>query len=89
MLRTLYQRTEMKTRPRNMLGLLKELPAAEMEQLLLDSYAVDAETGRQLALARAVAVRDALIARGVPNERLFLAAPKQGAARVELALDAS
>ncbi|MDI4631498.1 DUF748 domain-containing protein [Pelomonas sp. V22] len=87
-LRTLYQRTDLKTRPRNLVGLLKDLPAAEMEKLLLDSYVVDAETARRLALARAVLVRDALIARGVPNERLFLAAPKGGDPQVELALEA-
>ncbi len=87
-LRTLYQRTDLKTRPRNLVGLLKDLPPAEMEKLLLASYAVDAETARQLALTRAVLVRDALIARGVPNERLFLAAPKVGEPQVELALEA-
>lgn len=87
-LRTLYQRTDLKTRPRNLVGLLKDLPPAEMEKLLLASYVVDAETARQLALARAVLVRDALIARGVHNERLFLAAPKVGEPQVELALEA-
>ncbi|MDM4765116.1 DUF748 domain-containing protein [Pelomonas sp. SE-A7] len=88
LLRSVYLRSELKTRPRNLVGLLKELPAAEMEKLLLDSYSIDAEAARQLALARAVLVRDALIARGVPNERLFLAAPKSGAPQVELALEA-
>ena len=68
--------------------MLKDLPAAEMEKLLLASYVVDAESARQLALARAVLVRDALIARGVPNERLFLAAPKAAEPKVELALEA-
>ena len=31
---------------------------------------------RELALQRGLAVRDALIAKGLPSERLFLAAPK-------------
>ncbi len=31
---------------------------------------------RELALHRDLAVRDALIAKGLPSERLFLAAPK-------------
>jgi hypothetical protein len=31
---------------------------------------------RELALQRALAVRDALLAQGLPGERLFLAAPK-------------
>lgn len=42
----------------------------------MGSYAVDDETLRQLAVARAVVVRDALLARGAPNARVFLAAPK-------------
>ncbi|MFH7044032.1 DUF748 domain-containing protein [Paucibacter sp. JuS9] len=87
-LRRLYQRTDLKTRPRTVIGLLKDVPPAEMERLLMSSYAVDAEAARQLALARAVLVRDALIARGVPNERLFLAAPKTSGPQVELSLDA-
>ena len=39
--------------------MLKDQPVAEMEKLLLASYVVDAESARQLALARAVLVRDA------------------------------
>jgi len=31
---------------------------------------------RELALQRGIAVRDALIAKGLPSDRLFLAAPK-------------
>jgi outer membrane protein OmpA-like peptidoglycan-associated protein len=31
---------------------------------------------RQLALQRGTAVRDALIAKGLPSERLFIASPK-------------
>jgi hypothetical protein len=37
---------------------------------------VTAEAVRDLALQRGIAVRDALIAKGLPSERLFLAAPK-------------
>jgi hypothetical protein len=47
-----------------------------MRGLLMGSYDVDDEALRQLAVARAVAVRDALLARGAPNARLFVAAPK-------------
>jgi len=38
--------------------------------------ASDPVSERELALQRGVAVRDALIAKGLPGERLFLAAPK-------------
>ena len=47
-----------------------------MRGLLLNSYAIDDETLRQLAVTRATAVRDALLARGAPNARVFVAAPK-------------
>jgi outer membrane protein OmpA-like peptidoglycan-associated protein len=47
-----------------------------MRELLLDSYVVTDEQMRELALQRSVAVRDALISRGVPNARMFLASPK-------------
>jgi hypothetical protein len=52
------------------------LPPEQMRGLLLASYAVEDEVLTQLAIARAVAVRDALLARGAPNARVFVAAPK-------------
>ena len=75
-LRRLYEATKLPNKPRNVIGLAKDLPPAQMRGLLMGSYAVDDETLRQLALARAVAVRDVLLARGAPNARVFLAAPK-------------
>ena len=47
-----------------------------MEALLRASHVVHADNARELALQRGLAVRDALIAKGLPGERLFLAAPK-------------
>ena len=47
-----------------------------MEALLKARTPVTAEAMRELALQRGLAVRDALIAKGLPSERLFLAAPK-------------
>ncbi|MFG6487725.1 DUF748 domain-containing protein [Roseateles sp. BYS78W] len=75
-LKRLYAATKLPNKPRNVLGLAKDLPPAEMRGLLMASYDVDDEALRQLAVARAVAVRDALLARGAPNARVFLAAPK-------------
>jgi hypothetical protein len=43
--------------------------------LLLSSYAVSDDRVRALALERGVAVRDALIAKGLANSRIFLGAP--------------
>lgn len=75
-LKRLYQAARLPNKPRNVLGLLKDLPAEQMRGMLLGSYTVDEEALRQLAVARATAVRDALLARGAPNSRVFLAAPK-------------
>ena len=47
-----------------------------MEARLLAGIRVTDDTMRELALQRGLAVRDALIAKGLPSDRLFLAAPK-------------
>ena len=46
------------------------------EARLLAGIGISDDTMRELALQRGLAVRDALIAKGLPSERLFLAAPK-------------
>jgi hypothetical protein len=76
-LTTLYKRTDM-PKPRNMLGLAKDLPAADMEALLLAHMAVPEQAMNDLAVQRAVSVRDALVALKVPVQRLFLGAPLVG-----------
>lgn len=75
-LERLYAATPLINKPRNALGGVRSLPPAQMRGLLMAADPVDDEALRQLALARAVAVRDALLARGLPNARVFLAAPK-------------
>ncbi|MCE4555835.1 DUF748 domain-containing protein [Roseateles cellulosilyticus] len=95
-LKRLYDATSLPNKPRNVLGLPKELPPAQMRGLLMARDDVDDEALRQLAVARAVAVRDALLARGAPNARVFLGPPKlcNGACdsgwrpHVEISLDA-
>jgi len=60
-----------------MIGLLKDLPPAVMEALILANTAVGDEALRQLAQERAQAVKTALLEKGqVPAERIFLLAPK-------------
>jgi len=94
LLSQVYKASNLPNRPRNLLGMLKDILPAEMRAMLLASYEVKEEAVRQLALARAVALRDALIARKVPNERIFLASArlaepdpdKPWVPRVELAL---
>ena len=85
-----YEQAEF-PRPRNFIGVLKKLPAEEMEKLILANIVVGEEQIQNLAKARAMAVRDALT---TDNEeikpRLFLKKsdiyqlPKNGSAsRVE------
>ncbi|WAC71826.1 DUF748 domain-containing protein [Roseateles sp. SL47] len=76
LLKVVYENAKLPNKPRNLLGLAKDIPAAEMRELLLDSYTVTDEQMRELALQRSVVVRDALITKGVPNARMFLASPK-------------
>lgn len=80
LIRRLYADTKLLNKPTNLVGLAKDIPVAEMEALLKASHLVNADTARELALQRGLAVRDALIAKGLPSERLFLAAPKLRAA---------
>ncbi|MBO9650323.1 MAG: DUF748 domain-containing protein [Variovorax sp.] len=68
-----YKRSDV-TKPRNMVGLAKDLPQQDMENLLAASIPVDEESMRQLAVARGAAVRDYLLEQKVPSERLFLGA---------------
>jgi uncharacterized protein involved in outer membrane biogenesis len=75
LLRKLYSQTRIPDKPRNLVGMAKDLPDAEMEALLSKNVPVNDEAMRQQALARAIAVRDALVAKGISSDRLFLAAP--------------
>jgi hypothetical protein len=76
LLRRVYRQTDMPGKPRTALGLLKELPADEMEALLKSHVRVSVEAMRELALQRGLAVRQTLADKGLPGDRLFLAAPK-------------
>lgn len=73
LLTELYRRSDM-AKPRNLVGMAKDLPLSEMEALLLASIPVSEEAIRALALARGVAVRDYLASRQLPQDRLFLGA---------------
>ncbi len=81
LLKVLYQKTTLPDKPRNALGFVRgDLPPTEMEALLLAAQQVGDDTVRELALERGLVVRDGLVARGLPSDRLFLAAPKLRAA---------
>jgi hypothetical protein len=75
LLKDVYRRADI-TKPRNLVGLAKDLPPGEMENLLLASIPVTEDAVRTLAQQRGVAVKDYLASRKVAAERLFLGAPK-------------
>ena len=75
LLKAVYQESKL-PRPRNLVGLLKDQPVAEMEKLLLAGIAVSTEDLRQLAVQRAQAVKDYLVSRDLPPARLFLGAAR-------------
>ncbi len=75
LLKEVYRRADI-VKPKNAVGLAKELPADEMEALLLASIALADDAMQQLAVRRGVAVRDYLASREIPTERLFLGAPR-------------
>ena len=76
----LYRNTPVEGRPRDAAGALAEVPAAEMEVMLARHFAPPAAAVQDLALQRARAAKDALVARGIPAERVFLVASKAGEA---------
>ena len=75
LLKEVYKRADI-VKPKNAIGLAQDLPPAEMEALLLASIVVADDAMQQLAVRRAVVVRDYLATRELPSGRLFLGAPK-------------
>ena len=75
LLKEVYKRSDV-TKPRNAIGLVKDIPVADMEALLLASLPVTEQAMQDLATARGVAVRDHLASKGLPSDRLFLGAAK-------------
>jgi hypothetical protein len=78
LLKEVYRRADI-TKPRNLIGPAKDLPASEMEALLLANTQVGSDAMCELAIARGTVVKDYLAARQLPVERLFLGAPKAAA----------
>jgi uncharacterized protein involved in outer membrane biogenesis len=72
-LEQVYRKT-VKDKPRNMVGLAKDLPAAEMRTLIFKEMVIPSSAWPELATARTTAVRDYLLAQGVDAQRIFLGA---------------
>lgn len=79
-LEAVYRATDLPDKPRNVLGIAKDIPPNEMEAMLLASYRVDDEALRKLANERAQVVKQWLAGSGgIPPERVFIVAPKLNA----------
>jgi len=79
LLKKVYGRADM-PKPRNLVGMAKDLPVAEMEALLLAHLPAATEAqASALAAERGQAVKRYLAAQKLPEGRLFLAAPKLAA----------
>ena len=76
LVKAVYRDTDLPDKPRNLIGLKADIPPDEMEALLLQHTHASPEAMRALALQRGLAVRDALLAKGLPGERLFVGDPK-------------
>ena len=95
-LKKAYKKEKFK-KPGNFLGMAKDIPVPEMESLMLANLAATTDDLRQLALARANAVKDYLTGPGrVEAARVFVLEPgdkpaategKASASRVDFALE--
>ncbi len=75
-----YDDTKIPGKPRNLIGMAKKIPIADMEKLLLTTITVDEQDLRSLALERSAFVRRRLEDPGkVARERTFIIAPKMDA----------
>ncbi|MES1979258.1 MAG: DUF748 domain-containing protein [Pseudomonadota bacterium] len=75
LLKEVYKHADM-SKPRNLVGMAKDLPVPEMENLLLADIKVTEDAMRELAVQRGVVVKDYLAAKNLPTDRLFLGATK-------------
>ncbi|HEY8026298.1 MAG TPA: DUF748 domain-containing protein [Burkholderiaceae bacterium] len=78
LLKRAYQ-AEKFTKPRNAIGIAKDLSVPEMEKLMLDNTTIADDDLLNLGSQRAQAVKDWLLENGkIPGERLFIVASKSG-----------
>jgi hypothetical protein len=77
LLKAVYGRANI-PKPRNLVGLPKDLSTAEMETLLMAHQPATEAMAADLAAQRGHAIQSYLAAQKLPAERLFLAAPKTG-----------
>jgi uncharacterized protein involved in outer membrane biogenesis/uncharacterized membrane protein len=80
LLAAVYRDTDLKDKPRNVIGFAKDIPPAEMESLLLGSYSFDDESLRLLANQRSEIVKEWFTGKGgIASDRMFIVAPRLSA----------
>ena len=89
LVRQIYDDTRLPDKPRNFIGMAKDIPVADMEAMLVAALPVGDGAARQLAVQRGVSVRDALLAKGLSAERLFLTEPQLRAPAADTAAGAA
>lgn len=81
-----YKDEKIPDKPRNLLGIARSIPAADMERLILGTLKVEEPDLRRLANDRASRVRDLLAERDkVARDRIFVVAPALDEAKGEAA----
>ncbi len=63
-------------KPKNILGMAKDIPAPEMEKLMLTYIEVKESDLRTLASQRAQKVKESIVKAGIQPERIFIIEPK-------------
>lgn len=76
LVKAVYKETDLPDKPRNLIGMQKDIPVEQMEAMLLEHLSVRPEAMRELAQQRSLVVRDALAAKGLAAGRLFIGDPK-------------
>jgi len=83
-LTAVYRDATLPDKPRNVLGLQKDIEPAQMESLLLASYRADDEALRDLANRRAQTVKEWFVGPGaIATERIFVVAAKVDASDIK------
>ncbi len=76
-LKLAYRADEKTVKPKNALGMVKDIPTSEMERLMLAAITVSQDDLRLLARQRAQVAREQILrARKIETERVFLVEPK-------------
>lgn len=88
LLKEVYKQSRVK-KPRNLVGIPKDLSIPEMEALLQTQFPTGDDVLRELAFARAQKVKDLLLSKGLSADRVFLGNSRIDAEASQVQLQAS